>query len=169
MNMKLNKKNIFGFLAVTSLVLILALQFTGGYSTKATYIVNRAGSADGDTFRSGWYDIGGSPNVAAVFEVSDSMTAKIEWFYRFGPSGATMSASTLADTLSIANRAGETFSAKSQDLRGYGTGFVRVRSNGDTVRSKIPGANQIQAKVTIHDVFSTNNTNRVRVGIISSE
>ena len=62
--MKLNKKNIFGFLAVTSLVLILALQFTGGYSTKATYIVNKAGSADADTFRSGWYDIGGLPNVA---------------------------------------------------------------------------------------------------------
>lgn len=164
----MSKKNIFTFFGVLAVVGIIAASLTGGYSSRSNYIINTSDIEDGDTLLSGWYEIGGADNVGVTFEVSDSVTARVDFFYKFGSSGQRVQVAAL-DSLGAQNRAGATWSVKQADLRGYGTGFSRVRAAGDTVRSKIPGANYIQAKVTVSDVAATNSTNRVRVGIISAD
>ena len=164
----MTKKNIFTFFGLIAVIGIIAFSLSGGYSTRSNYIINTSSISDGDTLLSGWYEIGGADNVGVTFEVSDSVTARVDFFYKFGPGGQRVQVAAV-DSIGIQNRAGATWSAKQADLRGYGTGFIRVRAAGDTVRSKIPGANYIQAKVTVSDVFATNSTNKVRVGIISAD
>lgn len=166
----MNKKNIFTLLGLVAVIAIITVSLTGGYSTRSNYIINTSDIEDGDTLLSGWYEIGGAENVGVTFEVSDSVTARVDFFYKFGPGGQRVQVAAL-DSIGIQNEAGANWSAKQADLRGYGTGFVRVRAAGDTVRSKIPGANYLQAKVTVGDVNSQNSasSNKVRVGIISND
>ena len=169
----MKKINIFTFLGIMAAVAIIGLSLSGGYSSRSNYIVNATDETlieDGDTLLSGWYEIGGADNVGVTFEVSDSVTARVDFFYKFGASGQRVQVAAL-DSIGIQNRAGATWSAKQAELRGYGTGFSRVRAAGDTVRSKIPGANYIQAKVTVGDVASsqTGSNNVVRVGIITND
>lgn len=164
----MNKRNIFTMFGLLAVIGIIALSLSGGYSSRSNYIINTSDIEDGDTLLSGWYEIGGSDNVGVTFEVSDSVTARVDFFYKFGSTGQRVQCAAV-DSIGIQNRAGATWSVQQADLRGYGTGFVRVAAAGDTVRSKIPGANYIQAKVTVSDVFATNSTNRVRVGIISAD
>lgn len=169
-NMKL-RNSIIGFAGVLILMLGLAYTFTGQYSSRANYLINDGSLADGDTILSGWYDIGGAQNVAAVLEVSDSVTARVDFFYRFGTGGQRVACIPISDSIGIQNEGGATWTHKQKELRGYGLTYTRVRSAGDTVRSAIPGAGQIQAKVTVGDVNTdgTNGANRVRVGIISTD
>lgn len=166
----MNKRNIFTMFGLLAVIAIIGLSLSGGYSSRSNYIVNATGTdiEDGDTLLSGWYEIGGADNVGVTFEVSDSVTARVDFFYKFGSAGQRVQCAAV-DSIGIQNRAGATWSVQQADLRGYGTGFIRVAAAGDTVRSKIPGANYIQAKVTVADVAATNTTNRVRVGIISAD
>lgn len=172
--MKINmKKNFFTAFGILATVIIIAAAMTGGYSSRSNYIVNATDESlieDGDTLLSGWYEIGGADNVGVFFEVSDSVTARVDFFYKFGPSGQRKQVAAL-DSIGLQNRAGANWSTQQTELRGYGTGFSRVRAAGDTVRSKIPGANYIQAKVTVGDVASsqTGSNNVVRVGIITND
>ena len=76
------------------------------------------------------------------------------------------------DSIGIQNRAGAaTWSAKQADLRGYGTGFSRVRAAGDTVRSKIPGQITYRQKspLAMLHLRKSRSNNVVRVGIISND
>lgn len=168
-NMKF-KKSITGFAIVLITALGLAYTFTGQYSSRSNYIINDGSLADGDTIVSGWYEIGGANNVAAWLEVSDSVTARVNFFYRFGNAGQRI-ACIPSDSIGIQNVGGASWQGKQKELRGYGLNYTRVRAAGDTVRSAIPGAGQIMAKVTVGDVNTdgANGANRVRVGIISSD
>ena len=80
---KMNKRNIFTMFGLLAVIGIIALSLSGGYSSRSNYIINTSDIEDGDTLLSGWYEIGGSDNVGVTFEVSDSVTARVDFFYKF--------------------------------------------------------------------------------------
>lgn len=148
-------------------VTLLGFLFYAGYSDKSTYIIDDTSVADGDTIVSGWIDIGSASNVAYTLIVNDSVSARANAFYRFG--GTERVAIGALDSISAIRRASTTGISVGKNLRGYGTHINDGVVSRDT--NLIPGMNQIQVKVTVHDVATDGSpgANRVRVGLITSE
>jgi hypothetical protein len=159
----------------TKIFTLLGLVIVAGYlsfaawSDRSDMLINDTSLAAGDTIWSGWYEIGGKENVGAAFIASDSVNARLEYFYKFGPNGNRIQC-TLVDTLNITNAASDTTNTKYIVLRGYDQDNY-IAGTGYQDSSKIGMANYVGFRVRVNSAVQTGTgvTERVQVGIITAE
>ena len=162
------KRNRSKVLSIFSLLVVGCFLFLAAYSEKEKYILSDTSLSDGDTILSDWVSIGTSENVAIALQVSDSVNAKVEVFSRVGSGQRILILDSLGvDSVSGNARASTVGTTSGFDLRGYAASNP-VAPNGDT--NYLPGANYIQVKIRVGDVFAPGSpSNFAKVMLLSTD